>query len=122
MANAVAEGLMAAGAAWLATGLLVGTWFLLFGIDRRDPAARGAWAFRPLLLPGFALLWPLVLWRGDAGPGPGIAGMQRRRHALTWLVLAAWIAGVTLLALSLRQVQVPEKPSLRLSGIAAVSA
>jgi hypothetical protein len=28
-----------------------------------DPAARGAYAFRPLLLPGLVLLWPLVAWR-----------------------------------------------------------
>ncbi len=45
------------------TGLLVGLAFLLFGLDRLDPAAAGAYAFRPLLLPGLALLWPLVLWR-----------------------------------------------------------
>ena len=45
------------------TGLLVGLAFLVFGLDRLDPAAVGAYAFRPLLLPGLALLWPLVLWR-----------------------------------------------------------
>jgi hypothetical protein len=45
------------------TGLLVGLAFLVFGLDRLDPAAAGAYAFRPLLLPGLALLWPLVLWR-----------------------------------------------------------
>ena len=34
-------------------------------IEAIDPVARGAYAFRPLLLPGLALLWPLVLrrWR-----------------------------------------------------------
>lgn len=47
-------------------GLLVGFGFLLFGIDRIDPAARGAYGFRPLLLPGLVLLWPLVLWRWRA--------------------------------------------------------
>jgi hypothetical protein len=45
------------------TGILVGLAFLVFGLDRLDPAAGGAYAFRPLLLPGLALLWPLVLWR-----------------------------------------------------------
>ena len=49
--------------AWLWIGLLVGLWFIAFAIDRVDPAARGAYLFRPLLLPGAALLWPLVLWR-----------------------------------------------------------
>jgi len=33
-------------------GLAVGIAFLLFGLMRMDPAARGAFAFRPLLLPG----------------------------------------------------------------------
>ena len=37
--------------------------FLLWGIDRIDPAARGAYAFRPLLLPGMVLLWPVVAGR-----------------------------------------------------------
>ena len=45
------------------TGMLIGLAFLVFGLDHLDPAAAGAYAFRPLLLPGLALLWPLVLWR-----------------------------------------------------------
>jgi hypothetical protein len=44
-------------------GLAVAVAFLLFGLDRVAPAARGAYAFRPLLVPGLVLLWPLVLWR-----------------------------------------------------------
>ena len=48
-------------------GLAVGLAFLLFGLSRRDPASVGAYAFRPLLLPGLALLWPLVLWRWVRG-------------------------------------------------------
>ncbi len=56
-------------------GLIVGLAFILFGIDRVDPSARGAYAFRPLLLPGFALLWPfaLVRWRALARQGGGHA-------------------------------------------------
>lgn len=49
--------------AWLAIGLVVGLWFIVSAVDRIDPSARGAYAFRPLLLPGLALLWPVVLWR-----------------------------------------------------------
>jgi hypothetical protein len=48
---------------WAFAGLAVAIAFLLVGIDRIDPAARGAWAFRPLLVPGIVLLWPLVLAR-----------------------------------------------------------
>ena len=44
-------------------GAAVAIAFVLVGVDRVDPAARGAIAFRPLLLPGAALLWPLVLAR-----------------------------------------------------------
>lgn len=44
-------------------GLAVGMAFLLRGLDRVDPAARGAHAFRPLILPGLVLLWPLVVLR-----------------------------------------------------------
>ena len=49
--------------AYAALGAAVALAFLTFGIERVDPAARGAYAFRPLLLPGLVLLWPLVLWR-----------------------------------------------------------
>ena len=50
-------------AIWAAIGLVTGIAFLLYGIDRVDEAAEGAYAVRPLLLPGIVLLWPLVLWR-----------------------------------------------------------
>lgn len=49
--------------AYAAVGLVVGVLFLMLAIDRMDHAAVGAYAFRPLLLPGLALLWPLVLLR-----------------------------------------------------------
>ena len=46
-----------------AAGLAVAAVFLLWGIDRVDPTASGAHAFRPLLIPGIVLLWPVVLLR-----------------------------------------------------------
>lgn len=51
---------------YLGIGLAVAGLFLLVGIERVDASARGAYAFRPLLIPGLTLLWPLVLrrWRG----------------------------------------------------------
>ncbi len=48
---------------YAAIGVVVGFAFALFGIDRVDPASHGAYAARALLLPGFILLWPLVLIR-----------------------------------------------------------
>ena len=44
-------------------GFAVAVAFLFIGIGRVDPTARGAYAFRPLLLPGLLLLWPFVAWR-----------------------------------------------------------
>ena len=49
--------------AYLAVGVVVAAAFLIVGIDRIDPSARGSYAFRPLVAPGIALLWPLVLAR-----------------------------------------------------------
>jgi hypothetical protein len=47
-------------------GLVAAAAFLIFGIGRIDPAARGVFAFRPLLIPGVVLLWPFVLARWAA--------------------------------------------------------
>ncbi len=48
---------------WVVIGGVSAVAFLLFGIDRVDPAAKGSYAFRPLLIPGIVVIWPLVLWR-----------------------------------------------------------
>lgn len=48
---------------WLIVGAAVTAVFLTIGIDRVDEDARGAYAFRPLLILGVLLIWPLVLWR-----------------------------------------------------------
>ena len=48
---------------WGIAGGLVAILFLFIGIDRVDPAAKDAYAFRPLLIPGIVVIWPLVLWR-----------------------------------------------------------
>jgi hypothetical protein len=48
---------------WAGVGLIVAIAFLLLGFDKVDPGARGAYAVRPLLLPGLILLWPIVIWR-----------------------------------------------------------
>lgn len=44
-------------------GAFVALVFLTIGIDRIDEDARGAYAFRPLLIPAVLLIWPLILWR-----------------------------------------------------------
>lgn len=55
----IAAGLML----WSGIGLIVALAFLSYGFDTVDPGAHGAYAVRPLLIPGLVLLWPLVIWR-----------------------------------------------------------
>lgn len=58
-----AEFLLDLGRIYLITGGIVAALFLVIGIDRVEPSARGSYAFRPLLIPGICLIWPLVLYR-----------------------------------------------------------
>ncbi|WP_299962590.1 hypothetical protein [uncultured Roseobacter sp.] len=48
---------------WGGIGAVVAAAFLTIGIDRIDADARGAYVFRPLLIPAVLVIWPLVLWR-----------------------------------------------------------
>lgn len=59
----VAESLLQIGRYYLYAGGVVAAVFLVIGIDRVEPSARGSYAFRPLLIPGICLIWPLVLLR-----------------------------------------------------------
>ena len=100
----LAEANIAAATAYAGIGVAVGVAFLLFGIDRLDAGARGAYAFRPLVLPGLALAWLYVLWRWAGGAAPGCAGQRRHRaaHRWTWLALAILLPGLFVTALTLR--------------------
>lgn len=50
------------GMAYCLLGLVVGVPFVLRGVDRLDPAARGApLGFRLLILPGSVALWPWLM-------------------------------------------------------------
>jgi hypothetical protein len=58
--------------AYVLGGLLVGVPFVLRGVERVDPAARGtSLIFRLLILPGTVALWPLIAakWRRAANNG-----------------------------------------------------
>jgi hypothetical protein len=86
--------------------------FLLWGIDRIDPAATGAYAFRPLLFPGMVLLWPLVAARWIA--------LERRRHRAThrivWVILAVLLPVILIGAMSIRRDGPLEAPAIRLAA------
>ncbi len=59
----VAEAIVSGARIWGTAGALVALVFLTVGIDRVDEDARGAYAFRLLLVPAVVLIWPLILWR-----------------------------------------------------------
>lgn len=67
----MAEFIVQAVTVYAAIGAVVAVAFLLWGIDRVDPAAHGSYAVRPMLFPGLLLLWPYVLIRWIA--------LERRR-------------------------------------------
>lgn len=49
---------------WLGAGLLVGVPFLAFAVGRVvEGAAGSSLMFRLMMLPGAALLWPVLLYR-----------------------------------------------------------
>lgn len=59
----LSEFILSAVRIWLMIGSTVAVVFLMVGIDRIDEGAQGAYIFRPLLVPGILLIWPMVLWR-----------------------------------------------------------
>lgn len=115
---AAAALIVALGQAWLLAGFGVGVAFLLFGLDRRDASARGAYGFRPLLLPGLVLLWPLVIWRWLDPPSlslqPALRRRHKRAHAILWLGLACILPAILVTALVLRRHDVPVPASVRI--------
>lgn len=72
MSVALASSIVLALAIYAALGALFGLAFVILGVTRVDPAARGTGpGFRLLILPGVAALWPLLAlrWlRGDREP------------------------------------------------------
>lgn len=60
---AVAETLVEFAQYYIWGGLAFAAFFLLWGMDQKDPAARGTYLFRIAILPGVVGLWPIVLWR-----------------------------------------------------------
>lgn len=94
--------------AWLWIGAAVAAVFLLWGIDRVDDDARGAYIARPLFVPGIMLLWPLVLWRWwvlETGRDSWSKRHDPPRHVHAWasFLMAAAIAASLVLGLNARQ-------------------
>ncbi|MDG1208268.1 MAG: hypothetical protein P8I56_18660 [Paracoccaceae bacterium] len=90
-------------------GLSVAIPFLLFGMDRFDEDARGAYMYRPLLLPGVVLIWPLVLWRWvvvETGRDkwPLRHRPPRKAHGIAALALAVCIPAIIITGIAIKQV------------------
>ncbi|MEL6640939.1 MAG: hypothetical protein AAFP98_06445 [Pseudomonadota bacterium] len=109
---------------WGGIGALVALPFLTFGMDRLDEDAREAYVFRPLLVPGILLIWPMVLWRWYIladGKDEWSHRYRPRRSTHKWyaLVMPIAIVAIIVTGLSLRQawpadiapVQLSEAPS-----------
>ena len=112
----MAAGIITALEVYGLAGLAVATLFLAWGIDRVEDNARGAFVFRPLLIPGVALLWPLVLWRWGAlerGRDRWASRYQPPRRLQDWLgvLLAAAIPAILFGALLIRQDGPLERPA-----------
>lgn len=101
---ATAAFLMALVQVWGALGICVALVFLTIGMERIDEDARGAYIFRPLLVPGILLIWPLVLWRWwqlEAQAAPWLKRYQPVRKSYGLAVCGMSLAIVVVLALSL---------------------
>ncbi|MEM1129453.1 MAG: hypothetical protein AAGH83_02925 [Pseudomonadota bacterium] len=100
--------IVSAAALWAKIGLGVAAVFLIIGIDRVEPNARRSWVFRPMLIPGIVLIWPLVLWRwavlelGAADPHTRHQP-PRLAHGRIWAVMAVLIPLVLVTSLLIRQ-------------------
>ena len=94
---------------WLSIGALVAVAFLFLGIDRIDEDADGAYVFRPLLVPGVLLIWPLVVWRWfilesgrDSWPKRHLP--IRDAHFWVSIIFGAAIVLIIITGFSIRQV------------------
>lgn len=93
---------------WGIVGSLVAAVFLTIGMDRIDADARGAYVFRPLLIPGILVIWPLVLWRWylyetGAERWESRYDPPRKAHFTVGWVMPIGICLIILTGLSVRQ-------------------
>ncbi len=94
---------------WLYIGAVVAAAFVMVGIGRIDEDARGSYTFRPLLVPGVLLIWPIVLTRWVQAELSGLDTVVRRdrplrdAHRPIWIVLAVLLPMVLVAALAVRQ-------------------
>lgn len=111
---------------WLVLGAAVAIAFVLFGMDIIDEDARGALTFRPLIVPGVILIWPLVLWRwwelAHGGDNWHLRHKPpRQAHAVVVAVMAVVVTLTLGSAYALRQTWPADVPAVRLAPAAEVT-
>ena len=119
MSFPIAAAIIAIAMAYLAVGAGVALAFLLFGLDRIDPGARGAYGFRALIGPGLVLLWPLVVYRwllATAAHDARAPADQAAAHRVAWFCLAVLVPAILLTGLVQRRSFLPAPPAQRLSA------
>lgn len=94
--------------AWGIIGAMTAAVFLTVGIERVDEDARGAYIFRPLLIPGVLLIWPLILWRWWQIESESIGWASRYRpvrsaHGPAAIAMSLGIIAIVITGLSVRQ-------------------
>lgn len=108
------------GSVYLYIGAAVAVVFLVFAVGRIDENASGAWIFRPLIVPGVVLIWPIVLWRwyvlfkGE----DRLARHQMPRKTQRWgqLIFSGFIVAVICTAVLTRQSWDDLAPPVRLEA------
>lgn len=106
--------------AYALVGVAVAGFFLLGGIERVSESARGAYLFRPLLIPGVVLIWPLVLWRWAVlamgrDDWRGRHAPPRKTPGAIWAVMGVLIPLIFFGALVARQNGPLERPAVQLA-------
>ena len=117
----VAQALVMATQTWGIIGGLVAAVFLTVGMDRIDEDARGAYVFRPLLIPGVLLIWPIVLWRWwrietEAAGWAGRYRAVRRWHGPAVIAMSVAVVAIILTGLSVRQTWPADAVPVQLSA------
>lgn len=116
----MASTLVFVGEVWLWIGAAVSVIFLTIGIDRIDEDAQGTYLFRPLLIPGILLIWPMVLWRWAEIERKGEVTLARYRPVRkSYPVAAILMSGLICLFLmsgwSARQTWPADVPAVQLA-------
>lgn len=104
----IAQAIVIAIQAWGIIGAFTAAVFLSIGVERVDEDARGAYIFRPLLIPGVMLIWPLVLWRwwqieSDSSGWASRYRPVRSAHGAAAIVMSIGIIAIIITGLSVRQ-------------------